>query len=220
MTRNELALPAERIEQAILLIRGQKVMLDSDLAELYGVPTKRLTEAVRRNKSRFPSDFMFQLTTSEFENLRTQFATSSWGGRRYSPFVFTEHGILMLSSVLRSERAVQVNIAIMRHSSITLTMDTYGHLFPGQEADAVAKMPGMFGSDPEAQAATGTDGPVFVRGQKRGQSDGKTGQTGATAGESPQAAAGDDSGAKVLPMKALRDTRREAAEAGPQGFEP
>jgi hypothetical protein len=114
MAYRELPLPAERIEQAILLIRGQKVMLDSDLAELYGVPTKRLTEAVRRNKSRFPSDFMFQLTTSEFENLRTQFATSSWGGRRYSPFVFTEHGILMLSSVLRSERAVQVNIAIMR----------------------------------------------------------------------------------------------------------
>ncbi|MBM4091633.1 MAG: ORF6N domain-containing protein [Planctomycetes bacterium] len=114
MTPKELALPAERIEQAILLIRGQKVMLDSDLAELYEVPTKRLTEAVRRNQSRFPSDFMFQLTTSEFENLRTQFATSSWGGRRYNPFVFTEHGILMLSSVLRSERAVQVNIAIMR----------------------------------------------------------------------------------------------------------
>jgi len=90
-------------------------MLDADLAELYGVPTKRLNEAVRRNAARFPEDFMFQLTVDEAETLRSQFATSNGrGGRRYIPYVFTELGVAMLSSVLNSERAVQVNIAIMR----------------------------------------------------------------------------------------------------------
>ena len=91
-------------------------MLDSDLAELYGVPTRRLNEQVRRNCSRFPRDFMFQLTTEETTALRSQIATSKTGrgGRRYAPLVFTEHGVAMLSSVLNSERAIQVNIAIMR----------------------------------------------------------------------------------------------------------
>ena len=89
-------------------------MLDRDLAELYGVETKRLKEQVRRNIERFPEDFMFELTKEELINLRSQFATSSWGGARYSPMAFSEHGILMLSSVLKSERAVQVNIQIMR----------------------------------------------------------------------------------------------------------
>ncbi len=89
-------------------------MLDSDLAELYGVETKQLTRQVRRNIDRFPEDFMFQLTKDEFENLRYQFGTSSWGGRRYLPYVFTEQGVAMLSSVLNSKRAVQVNIQIMR----------------------------------------------------------------------------------------------------------
>ena len=90
-------------------------MLDEDLAELYEVDTKTLVRAVKRNIDRFPVDFMFQLTQKEFENLRYQFGTSRlWGGRRYPPFAFTEHGVAMLSSVLRSERAVQVNIAIMR----------------------------------------------------------------------------------------------------------
>ena len=89
-------------------------MLDRDLAELYGVETKRLKEQVRRNFERFPEDFMFELTKEELKNLRSQFATSSWGGTRYSPMAFTEHGILMLSSVLKSERAIQVNIQIMR----------------------------------------------------------------------------------------------------------
>ena len=89
-------------------------MLDKDLAELYGVETKRLKEQVRRNIERFPEDFMFALTKEELKNLRSQFATSSWGGARYSPMAFSEHGILMLSSVLKSERAVQVNIQIMR----------------------------------------------------------------------------------------------------------
>ncbi len=106
--------PLTNISSAIYLIRGQRVMLDQDLANLYGVETKRLKEQVRRNIERFPEDFMFELSKSESENLRSQFATSSWGGVRYSPMVFTEHGILMLSSVLKSDRAVQVNIQIMR----------------------------------------------------------------------------------------------------------
>jgi hypothetical protein len=108
-------IPVERIERSILLIRGQKVMLDSDLAELYEVETKRLVEAVKRNIDRFPEDFMFQLTKEEYDILRSQSATSTqWGGRRYPPYAFTEQGVAMLSSVLRSPRAVQVNIEIVR----------------------------------------------------------------------------------------------------------
>jgi hypothetical protein len=109
------AAPAERIERRILLIRGQKVMLSTDLAELYEVAPRVLVQAVMRNRERFPSDFMFQLTRAEHENLKSQFVTSSWGGaRRATPYAFTEQGVAMLSSVLRSPRAVQVNIAIMR----------------------------------------------------------------------------------------------------------
>jgi len=113
---SEVALvPLERIEQAILVIRGHKVMLDADLAALYGVETKVLVQAVKRNLSRFPDDFMFQLTKEEFDVLRSQTVTSrSWGGRRYPPYAFTEQGVAMLSSVLRSQRAIQVNIQIMR----------------------------------------------------------------------------------------------------------
>lgn len=105
------------IERKIYVVREQKVMLDSDLATLYGVETKMLNRAVKRNLERFPEDFMFQLTAEEFENLRFQIGTSSsksYGGRRYLPNVFTEQGVAMLSSVLNSERAVQVNIGIMR----------------------------------------------------------------------------------------------------------
>jgi hypothetical protein len=113
-----MAMPilSEQVERNILLIRGHRVMLDSDLANLYGVPTKRLNEQVRRNKKRFPSDFMFQLTPEDVDRLRSQFATSKTGpgGRRYRPYVFTEQGVAMRSSVLLSERAIQVNIAIMR----------------------------------------------------------------------------------------------------------
>jgi hypothetical protein len=111
-----LIIPAERIQQYIYMIRKQKVMLDKDLAALYGVPTKRLNEQVQRNIDRFPSDFMFQLSDEETKVLRSQIATSKKGrgGRRYNPFAFTEQGVAMLSSVLRSKRAVQVNIAIMR----------------------------------------------------------------------------------------------------------
>jgi len=108
-------IPVEMIEKKILIIRGEKVMLDADLAELYGVETKMLVRAVKRNIDRFPSDFMLHLEKEEFENLRFQFGTSSrWGGRRYLPYAFTEQGVAMLSSVLNSERAVHVNIAIMR----------------------------------------------------------------------------------------------------------
>ena len=108
--------PRERIEQTILVIRGHNVMLDSDLAQLYGVTVGRLNEAVKRNEERFPNDFMFQLTKAEFENLKSQIAISSskWGGRRHAPYAFTEQGVAMLSGVLRSKRAIQVNIAIMR----------------------------------------------------------------------------------------------------------
>ena len=96
------------------MIRGQKVMVDSDLADLYRVPTKVFNQAVKRNLKRFPKDFMFRLTANEMKILRSQIVTSSWGGRRTLPYAFTEQGVAMLSSVLNSERAVQVNIAIMR----------------------------------------------------------------------------------------------------------
>lgn len=113
MTENTV-IPIERIAEKIYLIRDQKIMLDSDLAELYEVPTKRLNEQVKRNMRRFPEDFMFQLTKEEFENLKSQFATSSWGGRRALPYVFTEQGVAMLSSVLHSDLAIDINVAIMR----------------------------------------------------------------------------------------------------------
>jgi hypothetical protein len=116
MTNGRSLIPAERIEQRILLLRRQKVMLDADLAELYGVETRTLVQAVSRNLKRFPADFMFQLSQEEFEALRSQIVISNKGrgGRRYPPYAFTEQGVAMLSSVLNSERAVQVNIAIMR----------------------------------------------------------------------------------------------------------
>ena len=108
-------IPGKIIENKIYLIRGYKVMLSTDLAKLYVVPVKRLNEQVKRNVKRFPLDFMFQLSDEEREILKSQFATSSWGGaRRANPYAFTEQGVAMLSSVLNSERAIQVNIAIMR----------------------------------------------------------------------------------------------------------
>jgi hypothetical protein len=118
-------IPIETIEQKIFLIRGHKVMLDDDLAKLYGVSVGRLNEAVKRNRNRFPLDFMFQLTSEEFENLKSHFVTlnlksqiaissSGWGGRRHPPYAFTEQGVAMLSSALRSNRAILVNITIMR----------------------------------------------------------------------------------------------------------
>jgi phage regulator Rha-like protein len=107
-------IPIETITSEIYLIRNQKVLLDRDLAELYGVETKHLKRAVRRNISRFPEDFIFELSQKEFELLRRQIDTSSWGGTRYPPMAFTEQGVAMLSSVLKSEQAIEVNIAIMR----------------------------------------------------------------------------------------------------------
>jgi len=137
LTTTTLSASVQLIERRIYLIRGQKVMIDSDLAELYGVSTKRLNEGVSRNKKRFPEDFMFRLTKDEAEDLRSQFATSSseksksapkkailrsqfatsssgYGGRRHLPYAFTEQGVAMLSSVLNSDQAIKVNIAIMR----------------------------------------------------------------------------------------------------------
>ena len=108
-------IPHEQIEHSILLLRGQKVMLSTDLAKLYGVAPRALVQAVKRNRKRFPSDFMFQLNLQEVRNLKSQIVTSSWGGmRRAAPYAFTEQGVAMLSSVLNSERAILVNVAIMR----------------------------------------------------------------------------------------------------------
>lgn len=110
----KLIIPDEIILNKIFYIRDQKVMIDSDLAQLYGVETRRLNEQVARNIDRFPEDFMFRLNDKEFESLISQFATSKHGGRRKLPYVFTEHGVLMLSSVLNSKQAIQVNIQVMR----------------------------------------------------------------------------------------------------------
>lgn len=111
---NQLPVPAELIEHRIFLVRGHKVMIDADLADLYQVTTGNLNLAVKRNLGRFPEDFMFQRTRKEFETLRLQFAISNRGGRRYLPYAFTEHGVAMLSSVLSSKRAVHMNILIIR----------------------------------------------------------------------------------------------------------
>jgi|TARA_B110000967_G_C18758888_1_gene496782 hypothetical protein len=110
----KITIPDEVITSKIYLIRNQKVMLDKDLAELYQVETKQLKRQVRRNSERFPEDFMFELTKEEFDNLKSRFGTSSWGGNRYAPLVFTEQGVAMLSSVLNSSTAIRVNIQIIR----------------------------------------------------------------------------------------------------------
>jgi phage regulator Rha-like protein len=116
MPKTSTIVPVERIESRILLLRDHKVMLDSDLAELYGVTTKRLNEQVKRNQQRFPADFMFQLTSEETKNLRSQIATSNrgGGGRRYRPYAFTEHGAIMAASVLNSRRAIEVSVYVVR----------------------------------------------------------------------------------------------------------
>jgi hypothetical protein len=138
MGTNYSIVPAERIQNSIFLIRGQKVMLSTDLAELYGVSEKVLNQAVKRNADRFPVDFMFPLTRQEVANLRSQIVTSSLthGGRRYLPYAFTEQGVAMLSSVLHSPRAVKVNIEIMR---------AFVHLrqLLGTHADLARKLEGL-----------------------------------------------------------------------------
>ena len=106
--------PTEIIAERIVIVRDQKVILDSDLAALYGVETRRLNEQVRRNRARFPEDFIFELTAEEFANLKSQFATSSWGGRRKLPLAFTEHGAIMAATVLNTPRAVEVSVYVVR----------------------------------------------------------------------------------------------------------
>jgi ORF6N domain len=133
---------ADSIRHAILLIRGQRVMLDTDLAALYRVPTKALVQAVRRNHLRFPRDFMFRLSLGEAAGLRSQIVTSNTargrGGRRYAPYAFTEQGVAMLSSVLRSPRAIKVNIAIMR-AFVTLRQILVTHEDLGPRLDALER---------------------------------------------------------------------------------
>ncbi len=139
-------MPDEQIEKSILVIRGHKVMLDSDLARIYGVTTKRLNEQARRNIDRFPEDFMFQLTEIEEDILRSQIATSSedWGGRRYRPFVFTEHGAVMLASVLNSPIAVSASVQVVR-AFIRLRQLLSSHIELSKKLDALeGKYDGQF----------------------------------------------------------------------------
>ena len=138
--KTETLVPLALIERRIYVVRGHKVMKDSELAELYEVPTKAFNQAVRRNRQRFPEDFMFQLTKGEEDVLRSQIVTSKIGrgGRRYRPFVFTEQGVAMLSSVLNSERAVQVNITIMR-AFVRLREIVASHSELSQKLDALEK---------------------------------------------------------------------------------
>jgi len=139
MVSKQSLIPVERIERAILLVRKQKVMLDADLAALYGVETRVLVQAVKRNLERFPGDFMFQLSQEEFAHLRSQSVTSSdWGGRRYPPYAFTEQGVAMLSSVLRSPSAIKVNIEIMR-AFIRLRRILSSHAELAQKLNALEK---------------------------------------------------------------------------------
>lgn len=111
---NSELLPLETITHRIVLLRGQKVLLDADLAALYGVETRRLNEQVRRNRERFPADFIFELNAEEFGNLKSHFATSSWGGRRKLPLAFTEHGAIMAATVLSSPRSVEMSVYVVR----------------------------------------------------------------------------------------------------------
>jgi ORF6N domain-containing protein len=114
VAKSKNPLRVEGIARAILVLRGQRVILDRELAAIYGVSTGRLNEAVKRNAERFPEDFMFQLTAAELENLRSQFANSSWGGRRYRPFAFTEHGAIQAANVLNSPRAITMGVHVVR----------------------------------------------------------------------------------------------------------
>lgn len=128
----------EMIERKIYLIRGQKIILDKDLAALYGVTTGNLNKAVNRNIERFPDDFMIQMTDDEFKNLKFQFGISSWGGTRKLPRAFTEQGVAMLSSILRSKRAIEVNIQIMR-AFVTLRELTVSHEDLAQKLDELER---------------------------------------------------------------------------------
>lgn len=144
MSKEDMGIPEEVLMQKIYLVNGCKVMIYSDLARLYQVETKRLNEQVKRNSGRFPEDFMFQLTAEQWEYLKSQNATSSWGGRRSLPYVFTEQGVSMLSSVLHSEVAIKVNIRIIRvftkmremlltHKDLLLEMEDIRKKVSGQD---------------------------------------------------------------------------------------
>jgi len=136
---NVSIVPRERIERRILVVRGEKVLLDSDLATLYGVSTKRLNEQVKRNRERFPPDFMFQLTAEEVAALRSQIATSNGrGGRRYLPYVFTEHGTIMAANVLNSPRAIAVSIYVVR-TFIALRQYAVSHQFLSRRLEQMEK---------------------------------------------------------------------------------
>jgi hypothetical protein len=114
MAKSKALVPLEHITRAILVLRGHKVLLDVELAVLYGVTTKRLNQQVRRNRKRFPADFLFELTAEEFASLKMHFATSSWGGRRKLPFAFTEHGAIQVATILNSPRAVRMSVYVVR----------------------------------------------------------------------------------------------------------
>lgn len=135
-TQGNAPLPLEAITSRIVLLREQKVLLDADLAALYGVETRRLNEQVRRNRERFPSDFIFELTPEEFANLRSQSATSSWGGRRKLPMAFTEHGAIMAATVLSSPRAIQVSVYVVR-AFVQLRELALGHRDLSKRLDAM-----------------------------------------------------------------------------------
>lgn len=181
--------PIEVIEKKILLIGGQKMMLDSDLAALYGVETKMLVRAVKRNLDRFPDDFMVRLTKEEFDNLKYHFGTSRWGGRRYLPYAFTENGVAMLSSILNSPKAIQVNIQIMRTCTRLREMIASHKDLARKLAELEKKYDGQFQIVFEAirQLIEVEEKPkrkigfivkesqaVYKKGRKRGMSKGKT----------------------------------------------
>ncbi len=126
------------IQKKIYEVRSERIMLDFDIAELYEVKTKRLKEAVRRNRKKFPADFMFELTREEWQNLRTQIASSSWGGLRYMPFAFTEHGVTMIASILNSQKAIEMNIAVVR-AFISLRKLTKQHIELSEQLQLLRK---------------------------------------------------------------------------------
>jgi phage regulator Rha-like protein len=154
MPKDRQLVPLSQIEERIYLVRGQRVMLDSDLAELYGVETKNLLKAVKRNFERFPEDFIFQMTSEEFGRLRFQFGTSNVGrgGRRYLPYAFTEHGAIMAASVLRSERAVKVSVHVVR-AFVKLRQIVASHRQLAQKMEELERR--LDGHDTDIQALLG-----------------------------------------------------------------
>lgn len=157
--------PEEILTQTIHSIRGERVMLDADLAGLYGVETKVLLQAVKRNLERFPADFMFQLTKQEFNDLRSQIVTSRWGGRRYPPYAFSEHGVAMLSSVLRSPKAIAVNIEIVRAFVRLRKLACSNHEIAQKLDELDRRVPNVMDLDPLAVSARLNDRPATIRGK-------------------------------------------------------